>query len=634
LTPIILRDEFNIVLDAYYKALLKSRNTSGISSCVKWWARRKPLAARIFYASAVSETPKEVYELVSHRATKRAKVLDPFMGGGTFVLEPATIGAEATGIEISKMAVLNAKVATALYNDISLLDKVRSRGIDRDLNRNMLNIAQPDVDRIKAIVHSEISRDVDHVEKEPLDYAFILEAIDLDEHTWACLNCGKNALEVTINDAIDGNICRNCGKSRKATKMIPYTVSSSIESCVVAVLEERDGVQSWNPNPYAIRNRMLFHGASYLGFDANSYSNALYRSIEALKIRRGGPQDQALRAGAENIYDLYPPIVWTSICSTLQLCLFPSYREHNIDKIIKAGLMRVANRSSHMSDYNIQRRSSNYAVKGGNLVYWLPDIRCIPDMGEVFNEYLDHIENIFRSAKRASDRLEVNVLCGDSRIVLANHLDTHKEAYDIVMTDPPYYNALSYSGLSLAFSWIVDEDFSTYNSVEASSGDVEEFSNNIGNIFRLASDAMKDDGIFMFTFHHEKIDAIEAIMKALSIANLEIERVWIYPGESSKGVSLNENTTRGILDMLIVCRKKGHREDARSKTKQEVIDEVREFAQTRKVVALKDMLTIAHGLYLDGVKDPEMFDRNALEEIIEAAVGFLYSDPEQLGMDI
>ena len=116
--PTCLEADFPI---AQINALAALEASSGaakkpIYSMSKWWARRQSSVFRSLLIAAATEAPddpNEAAKLVwdhyysNHQKAgsfKHLKVLDPFMGGGTTLVEGSRLGMQMTGVDLNPVA--------------------------------------------------------------------------------------------------------------------------------------------------------------------------------------------------------------------------------------------------------------------------------------------------------------------------------------------------------------------------------------------------------------------------------------------------------------------------------------------------------------------------------------------------
>ncbi len=101
---------------------------------------------------------------------------------------------------------------------------------------------------------------------------------------------------------------------------------------------------------------------------------------------------------------------------------------------------------------------------------------------------------------------------------------------DAVITDPPYFDNIQYSeladffyvwlrlGLKDLYPWFSPEFSSHPNEIvqnEKIGKTIEFFSEGLIKVFTQCHRVLKDDGLLVFTFHHNKLWAWESIGKTL-----------------------------------------------------------------------------------------------------------------------
>jgi len=113
--PTCLEEDFPI---AQINALSNLEGNAGkpIYQMSKWWARRRSSVFRSMLIAAATEAPDDPYESAkivwdhyycNHQKAgsfKKLRVLDPFMGGGTTLVEGSRLGMQMTGVDLNPVA--------------------------------------------------------------------------------------------------------------------------------------------------------------------------------------------------------------------------------------------------------------------------------------------------------------------------------------------------------------------------------------------------------------------------------------------------------------------------------------------------------------------------------------------------
>ncbi len=144
---------------------------------------------------------------------------------------------------------------------------------------------------------------------------------------------------------------------------------------------------------------------------------------------------------------------------------------------------------------------------------------------------------------------------------------------DIVLTDPPYYDNLPYSEYSdFFYAWLRPlssllgmtwtnmhspylESLYVNQVEEKPVQDHEKFVKGLADAFRECNRVLKDSGIIVFTYHHRKARAWEALARALISAGFLITNVFPMKSEGRSGFHSDGGSLK--WDSVITCRKLG-----------------------------------------------------------------------------
>jgi hypothetical protein len=92
---------------------------------------------------------------------------------------------------------------------------------------------------------------------------------------------------------------------------------------------------------------------------------------------------------------------------------------------------------------------------------------------------------------------------------------------------------------------------------------IRDFEDGLTCVLRKSAEKMRDDGLIVFTFHHAEASSWESVMNSVCNASLVIEA--IYPVHSEREASLHLQDNEAIAyDLIHVCRKR-RTEDTRAK---------------------------------------------------------------------
>lgn len=182
--------------------------------------------------------------------------------------------------------------------------------------------------------------------------------------------------------------------------------------------------------------------------------------------------------------------------------------------------------------------------------------RAVPIRGE-------RIEADFVRTMPAGDRQQAWLVRGS-----ATDLDLPPQSLDGVFTDPPYFANVQYAELmDFCYVWLKQglerecAEFapSTTRAAAELTGnttlgrDLEHFTEGLSRVFARFAGALKDGAPFVFTYHHNQIEAYAPIVVALLDAGLLCTAVLPAPAEMSASLHIN-NTDSSILDSVFVAR--------------------------------------------------------------------------------
>jgi putative DNA methylase len=135
---------------------------------------------------------------------------------------------------------------------------------------------------------------------------------------------------------------------------------------------------------------------------------------------------------------------------------------------------------------------------------------------------------------------------------------------DIVLTDPPYFDNINYSQLSEFFvPWmhhtgltgaartasVVEESL---NARRADPSSADAFVDGLSRVFQEVRRVLKPDGLVVFTYRHTQPEAWESLARAIAKSRLRVSAVFPVPGEA--GVGLHSHQGSGLWDAVFVLR--------------------------------------------------------------------------------
>lgn len=155
------------------------------------------------------------------------------------------------------------------------------------------------------------------------------------------------------------------------------------------------------------------------------------------------------------------------------------------------------------------------------------------------------------------------LLCGDSAKLSA----VPDKSVDFVITDPPYFDNIHYSELSNFFYvWLrtlVDHPYFTPEAVPIEHEAIvnagmkktdESYRHLLTSVFQECARVLKDEGYFIFTFHHTNWQAWWVVLSAVKDSGFSV--VDSFPVSSEYKVNPHIRTKQALdMDLVLICEK-------------------------------------------------------------------------------
>jgi adenine-specific DNA methylase len=156
-----------------------------------------------------------------------------------------------------------------------------------------------------------------------------------------------------------------------------------------------------------------------------------------------------------------------------------------------------------------------------------------------------------------------SIKCEDMRSV-SDPEDSSQE-YDLILTDPPYYDNVIYSELSdYYFVWLkilLSDEYNAFSGNKTPRDDsivanpavqkgVDEFEHELDQAFTKIRDLITEDGILAFTYHHSDEESWGELLQSLCETGFEVTATYPINSELNKFVS-GETVS---FDIVIVAR--------------------------------------------------------------------------------
>ena len=153
----------------------------------------------------------------------------------------------------------------------------------------------------------------------------------------------------------------------------------------------------------------------------------------------------------------------------------------------------------------------------------------------------------------------------------ATDVELDPRSLDAVFTDPPYFGNVQYSELmDFCYVWLrrlVKNDDESFDSVSTRSPDeltgnvtqdrgLEHFTKGLSSVYSCMAGALRPGAPLVFTYHHNKLEAYYAVGVALLDASLVCSASLPCPAEMGGSIHIH-GTSSSIIDTVFVCRASG-----------------------------------------------------------------------------
>ncbi|MBI4658341.1 MAG: DUF1156 domain-containing protein [Verrucomicrobia bacterium] len=161
---------------------------------------------------------------------------------------------------------------------------------------------------------------------------------------------------------------------------------------------------------------------------------------------------------------------------------------------------------------------------------------------------------------------QVNLDCAD-----AAEVDFDGQKFDAILTDPPYFRNVQYAELmDFCYVWLRKlikanhPEFTALTTRHANelTGNfsmgrtLEHFTEGMSRVFRKMAKALKPGAPLAFTYHHNRLEAYFPVAVAILDAGLVCLATLPCPAEMGASIHIN-GTASSIIDTVFVCRSHG-----------------------------------------------------------------------------
>jgi adenine-specific DNA methylase len=585
----------------------------------KWWARRLGSVFRTIVLATFLPPGEPVWERYYERHDFSDKVvLDPFMGGGTTIVEALRLGCKVVGCDVNPVAWWTVKRAVESTPMRALNDAFRQLEADvapriRRLYRT--RCPHPGCDREADILNVLWVNEATCVgcgATVPLHGSYVVDS-DRDFRTLLCPKCGAvfttqekqgdvacpacaHAFDPRHGPAGAANFtCPACSQTQpilKAAQREPgpflRRMYAVLCSCPVHARELkapdaddravfRDAVDQFERE----RDTLLIPRAAIP--DGNKSRDLLNYNYTHWHMLFNERQLLALAWLLQGIARLPDPRAREALLGLFSYCLdyntiFATYngRSGGVRGLFTYHAFVVPTELLENNVWGAGQNSGSFAgvfarkMKQAQAFREAPsERRVLADGGTrqapIVGERIDaRFAASFEELARDREKNAL-LLCRSSE-----DLPIPSGSVDAVITDPPYFNNVQYSELSdFFYVWLRLALKDTYPHFASEytpkiseivenpnqGKDTQFFLEGLARVFEECRRVLKDDGALIFSFHHREPEAWGAVLGAVLDAGFYVSA--IYPVQAERDFSLHIRDQEAIeYDALIICRKR------------------------------------------------------------------------------
>jgi adenine-specific DNA methylase len=612
-------ETINIPIKWLYKlAICEGNSKKPIYQIHKWWARRLSSVFRALLLLATTPSDRSIDEFINNYYEKHdlnsLTVLDPFMGGGTSVIESSKVNAKVLGIDIDPIAWFVTKKELEPFSELLLTDSLQylERTVGKEIQSYYLT-KTPD-GLIASVIYyfwvDLISCPKCQCTFEAHHNFILSEEKNKNLKTVFCSKCHQ---VIKIPSSQSKFICELCGE---VTEINTNRLSKGIFTCPYCA--HRASILSIIQPGEPLKKRLF--AVEYEAENKDGKLCRYYKSADDYDIELYEKANRKLKEFSEELW--YPkfeipledrsdprPInhgykYYFQLFNSRQLlCLSLLWKEIVKINDIQTREYLMLSFSDALTCNNLlcryasgyQKLTPLFGLHAYDVVsrpvennVWGSKygrgsfIKCVNKMikGKKYGDRpyelrydTDKPERVYTEEKITSNVttdlakwnfVESKCLLNKSALIL-NSLKS--SSIDLILTDPPYYDNLSYSELSdFFYVWLREylpkdenriSDVSTpYKTALYVNGitDRDRFIFELSSIFSQCRRVLKENGLMVFTFHHRKAQAWEALAKALWEANIKITNVFPVRSEGKSGFHSTIGTIK--WDSVLICRPK------------------------------------------------------------------------------
>ncbi|MFK5604895.1 DUF1156 domain-containing protein [Haloferax volcanii] len=569
--------------------------------------------------------PESLWELYPKDVrVEDKKILDPFMGGGTSLVEASRFGAEVVGNDLNPVAwFVTKKELEAGQTDVEELEDAFEQ-VKKDVADEITQYYKTPCqngDHDADVMYNFWVKELDCVScghTVPLfkDYRVAKGRYENDDkYNVLCPDCGAVTL---VDDWQSDSVCDDCGhgfvpKEGNVSRGGKYNCPNCGQKYgITDAIQEQGG--------YDLRLHALEYyckhcddageeKSAYKGYKrAEDADIALFEEAKQEwenndDLRKYIPSEEIppghMTSERNPLFD-HGYAKWEDMFNERQLLSLSTLlksiskvEEQNLKEYLLLGFSDCLRTNTMMTSYQFTANKSNHIFKTNS--FDPPNQPCEGNvwgakfgMG-TFNSIWDMVISGVEYAQNPTERYITNgettetepfaqpigansrVTQGDMRL-----LDDENE-YDAVITDPPYYDNIIYSEVAdFFYVWqkiLLQEEYDGFNNsktprVESIVANPflgkgsEEFESELHEAFSAINKSLKENGVLSFTYHHSDSESWGELLESLCDVGFEVTATYPVSADLHKFIS-GEAVS---FDIIVVARPLDETEPASWKT--------------------------------------------------------------------
>jgi len=584
----------------------------------KWWARRLGVNFRFFLLGATSESKehnKTIWQKFYDPDMKmNLTVLDPFMGGGTSIVEATKLGARTIGVDLDPLAwfIVNKQVCN--FDEISFQKEWDS--IKRDIGNEISKYYKTTVNgKTVDVIHffwvelilcqycgQEFEGHIHYLlhsrkgdsginpqrvgfchkchephqlkEGESVIYCKCGEQTEVEKGNlhlgkYHCPNCNHQGLvrdlspdSLPLKHRLFAIEYLDPTTGKRAYKRVEHNDEINFEKA------SRDMDRLWNELPIP-KQSIPLEGRTDLrpvSFGYKKY-HELFNKRQLLCL--GLILRRILDVKDEGNRDLLLLAFSDSLACNNKFCsyafgyqkltpLFGLHAFRRISRPVEGNVWGTSiGRGSFSSSVEKVLRGKRYSAKPFEYRYTDRETEHVEATLSANASIIDDIKKIGKSPQQSTF-----LTIADSRDLFW----LPEKSVDLVLTDPPYYDNLAYSEMAdFYYVWLKDHvnwantqsnlHAPMNNSLLVRSDNEEEhsrYTKGLSLAFSGCRKAIKDEGIMIFTYHHTNQKAWESVTMALRASDFCVTNCFPVLAEGKSGFHSDKGNLK--WDVVFVCR--------------------------------------------------------------------------------